>query len=134
MALAARAGAALVGALPFVMSPTVYHIIHVFSLLVLTGGAFYGFAGPAETKKKVMMFTGIASVLMLISGVGLMHKLGFAWVGWPLVKVVSWLGLSALAGIGYRKREKAPLFIAIILLLVLAALYAVYGLNPRNAG
>ncbi len=116
------------------MSPTFYHIIHVFSLIVLTGGAFYAFAGPPETRKKVMIFTGIASLLMLISGVGLMHKLGIAWVGWPLVKIVSWLGLSALAGIGYRKRDKAPVFITIILLLVMAALYAVYGLNPRNAG
>lgn len=109
------------------MSPSVYHILHLLSLIVLTGGTFYGFAGAPESRKKVMMFTGIASLLMLVSGVGLLHKmLGFTFPGWIIVKLVCWLGLSALAGIGYRKRNQAALFMSIVLALVFVALVMVY--------
>ncbi len=127
MALAERAGAALVGALIFRMSPTVYYIVHVFSVLVLTGFTFYAFAAPAETRKKVMMITGVASLLALVGGFGLLAKLhNNQFAPWVIVKIVCWLGLSGLAGIGYRKRDKAGLFMAVVLALVFVALYAVY--------
>lgn len=108
------------------MIPT-YYILHVFSILVLTGCTFYAFAAPAETRKKVMMITGIASVVALVAGFGLLARLyQNQFSAWVIVKLVAWLGLSALAGIGYRKRDKAPVFIGVILALVLAALVAVY--------
>ncbi|MCC5023106.1 MAG: hypothetical protein J6386_10095 [Candidatus Synoicihabitans palmerolidicus] len=108
------------------MSPAFYHVRHTLSLIVLTGGTFYGFAGEPESRKKVMIFTGIASVLMLVSGIDLLHKLQSGFPGWAIVKLVCWLGLSALAGIGYRPRGKAGLFMGIILALVFVALTMVY--------
>ena len=86
------------------MSPTVYHILHVVSLLTLYGGTFYAFAAPAETRKSTLMITGIASLIMLISGFGLLAKLQLGFPVWVMVKLVCWLGLSALGGIGYRRR------------------------------
>jgi hypothetical protein len=140
MALAAPPGLALVGALlshpP--MSLSFYHILHVFSLLVLTGYTFYAFAAPAEARKKVLIITGIASLLMFVSGLGLTTKLlgvgQGVWPVWVWIKLVAWLGLSALAGIGFRRRAAAPVLMAVALALVFVALYAVYGINPRNAG
>lgn len=109
------------------MSPTVYYILHVFSVLVLTGFTFYAFAAPAETRKKVMMVTGIASLLALVGGFGLLTKLyNNQFAPWVIVKIVCWLGLSAFAGFGYRKRDKAPVFMAVALALIFVALYAVY--------
>jgi CDP-diglyceride synthetase len=109
------------------MSPTVYYILHVFSLLVLTGYTFYAFAAPAETKKKVMMITGIASLVALISGFGLISKVyQNQFAAWMIVKLVCWLGLSALAGIGYRKRDKVCVFKTVAVALVLVAVVAVY--------
>ena len=109
------------------MSPTVYYILHVFSVLVLTGFTFYAFAAPAETRKKVMMITGIASLLALVGGFGLLTKLyNNQFAPWVIVKIVCWLGLSGLAGMGYRKRDKASVFITVALALVFVALYAVY--------
>lgn len=109
------------------MSPIVYQIIHVVSLLVLTGYTFYAFAAPAETRKKVLMVTGIASLLMLISGFGLISKLySNNFAGWMIVKIVCWLGLSALAGVGYRRRQKAKVFASVALALVFVAVYMVY--------
>ncbi len=108
------------------MSPTVYHIIHVLSLLVLFGGTFYAFAAPAETRKKTLMVTGIASLLMLISGVGLLHKMHYGFPVWAIVKVVCWLGLSALAGIGYRRRGIACTLKLIAFALAVVAVVMVY--------
>lgn len=127
MALAAGARPALVEGLILRMSPTVYSIVHVFSVLVLTGYTFYAFAAPAEKRKQVMMITGIASLLALVGGFGLLSKLyNNQFAPWVIVKIVCWLGLSALAGIGFRKREKAPVFMAVALALVFVAIFAVY--------
>ena len=120
------------------MSLSFYHILHVFSLLVLTGYTFYAFAAPAEARKKVLIITGITSLLMFVSGLGLTTKLlgvgQGVWPVWVWIKLVAWLGLSALAGIGFRRRAAAPVLMAVALALVFVALYAVYGINPRNAG
>lgn len=86
------------------MSPLFYYILHVISLLVLTGYTFYAFAAPPETKKKVMAITGIASLVALIAGFGLQAKVVGGFPGWLIVKMVCWFGLSGLAGMGYRKR------------------------------
>ena len=108
------------------MSPTFYHILHVISVLVLTGFTFYAFAAPAETRKRVMMITGIASLVALIAAFGLQAKLQIGWPGWLFVKIVCWLALSALAGIGYRKRESVQGLIYIALAAVVVAVLMVY--------
>lgn len=109
------------------MNPIIYYILHVFSILVLTGYTFYAFAAPAETKKKVMMITGIASLVALVSGFGLISKVyQNQFAAWMIVKVVCWLGLSALAGIGYRRRGAVCVLKTIASALVLVAVVAVY--------
>lgn len=110
------------------MSPVFYHVLHVISLLVLTGYTFFAFAGPVPaTKKKVMMLTGIASLLMLVSGVGLMHKLAYQWQGWVIVKIVIWLAISAFAGIAYRRPGARGVLSALSVLLLGVAVYLVYA-------
>ena len=109
------------------MSPTLYYVVHVFSVFVLTGYTFYAFAAPAESKKKVMMITGIASLLALIAGFGLLAKVhNNQFAPWVIVKIVCWLGLSALAGIGYRRRGAVCVLKAVALALVLVAVVAAY--------
>jgi hypothetical protein len=112
------------------MSLAFYQILHVLSLLVLTGGTFYAFAAPAETRKKVMITTGIASLLMFITGFGLITKVvGVGQGMWPLwvwVKMVAWLALSAMGGFAYRKRDRTCLLMAITGAVLFIALYAVY--------
>lgn len=109
------------------MTPTVYYIIHLVSLFVLFGYTFYAFAAPAETRKKVLMVTGIASLLVLISGYGLIAKVyQNHFQAWMIVKLVAWLGISALAGLGYRRRGKVAVFAGVAVVLALAAVWAVY--------
>jgi hypothetical protein len=108
------------------MSPLFYSIIHVVSVLILTGFTFYAFAAPAETRKRVMMITGIASLLVLIGGFGLQAKLQVGWPGWLIAKILLWLGLSALAGIGYRRRAAAGALSLVASVIVLVAVVLVY--------
>ncbi len=112
------------------MSPVIYQVIHLLSLLTLTAGAFYAFSGAPETKKKVLMITGIASVLMLVSGFGLLSKLhGNQVSSWVVLKFIAWLGVSALMGIGYRKRDKACLFMGLIGAFLFLGIFTVYYLR-----
>lgn len=108
------------------MSPTFYYILHVSSLLVLAGYTFYAFGAAQETKKRVMMITGIASVLALIAGFGLQAKLGYGFPGWLIVKLFCWLGLSALAGFGYRRRGAAGVLGVVAAAFALVAVIMVY--------
>lgn len=109
------------------MTPTTYYLIHLISLFVLFGYTFYAFAAPAETRKKVLMITGIASLLVVISGFGLISKLyQNNFQGWMFVKMGAWLGLSALAGFGYRRRGAAGVLAIVAILLAAVAVYMVY--------
>ena len=82
-----------------------YQLLHILSLIVLTAHTFMAFANPApENRKRTMMITGIAALLMFISGFGMLtiSKIPFA-TGWVIVKLFCLLGLSALAGFAYRQ-------------------------------
>jgi hypothetical protein len=108
------------------MSVTAYHILHLTGLVALIGYTFLAFAAPAETRKGVLALTGIASLVMLVSGIGLLHKMGLGFPAWAIVKLVCWLGLSALSGLAYRKREKVGLFIILALTFAVIAIATVY--------
>ena len=109
------------------MSPIFYYILHLVSLFVLAGYTFYAFAAPPETRKRVMMITGIASILALVAGFGLQAKLGHKLTeGWLIVKMVCWFFLSGLAGIGYRRRGATGALAVIAVALILTALVMVY--------
>jgi Mn2+/Fe2+ NRAMP family transporter len=108
------------------MSPTFYYILHVGATIVLAGYIFYAFAAPPETRKRVMMLTGIASLLAAVGGFGLQAKLGYGFPVWMIVKIVCWLGLSALAGMAYRRRDKVGVLMGVAVVLVVVALVMVY--------
>jgi hypothetical protein len=65
-------------------------------------------------------------VLALVGGFGLQAKLNLGFPGWLIVKLVCWLGLSALAGFGYRRRGAAGALAAVALILSFIAIVMVY--------
>lgn len=104
----------------------VLHILHIFSAIVLVATTFYACAGAPETRKKILMYSGIASLLVLLTGIRMWQGL-YGWAGgWVILKLVCWLGLSAFGGLAYRKREKAGLWIGLTLILTLTAVAMVY--------
>jgi uncharacterized membrane protein SirB2 len=105
-----------------------YYLLHVLSLIVLTAQTFMAFANPVpENRKRTMMITGIAALLMFVSGFALasIQKIPLS-SGWLIVKMVCWLGLSGLAGIAYRRPHVRGVLSKVALALVAIALFMVY--------
>lgn len=84
-----------------------YHFLHVFSIMVLTGATLYVAANPQKkSKKKMMILTGVLSLVALVGGSGMMAVMNYSWgTPWIIVKIVCWLALSAMAGMAYRKSK-----------------------------
>jgi hypothetical protein len=102
------------------------HVLHVAAAVTLIAFTFYGFAGAPQSRKMVMIVTGIATLLMLLTGVRLWQGM-YQWHGgWVIVKIICWLALAGMAGIGYRKRESAGFLMTVILGIATLALVMVY--------
>lgn len=111
------------------MNPTennALHVLHVLSAIALVGTTFFAFAGAPEARKRTLMWSGIASVLALLTGVRMWQALYHFSGGWVIVKLVCWIGLSALTGIAYKRRGAAGLLGVITVALAAVALYMVY--------
>jgi hypothetical protein len=112
------------------MNPQVYYVLHVVSVLLLTGFTFQAFAHPVpERRSKILKLTGILGVIVLVAGFGLIAKLGHSYTEpWIIMKFVAWLGMSATAGMAFRKPEKAgflTLFTSFWIILAVVAVYVV---------
>jgi hypothetical protein len=108
------------------MSITTYLILHLSSVFVLLGYTFYAFAAPAETRKRVLMITGIAALLVIVSGFAMLGRLHLGVPGWAVVKLVCLVGLASISGIAYRKRAMADLFMIVAFVLAITAVAMVY--------
>ena len=111
------------------MSPTLYSFLHVASAFLLVGYTFFIFASPklSENRRKAMMISGILSLVMLVGGFGLVARMyENTWHSFILIKLVCWIGLSAMAGLAFRKPQSVRTLAYMSRLLVLIAVWAVY--------
>lgn len=106
-----------------------YQVLHILSLIVLTAQTFMAFANPLpENRKRTMIITGVAGLLMFISGFGMLtvNKIPFAATPWIWVKMVCWLGVSAMAGLAYRKAHLRGTLSVVTMALLAVAIVMVY--------
>lgn len=109
------------------MNPLYYSILHVVGSFVLVAYTFSAFAKPEAARRGFhLMVTGLASLVVLVAGVGLLHKGGYGFPTWAMVKVGCWLLLSALAGAAFRRPSLASLFSLLAVALVTVAVYCAY--------
>jgi hypothetical protein len=104
-----------------VMSPAFYHIAHLVGLIFVFTG--FGALLSAETARSAMKWHGIGLVISLVSGFGLVAKLGLSYSSpWLIVKMALWLVLGFLPVLARRKvlPAKAVLLLAILTGAVLA--------------
>ena len=86
------------------MSIQLYQIIHIFSVIMMTAVTFAALAAPRpEGRRRSMMWSGILALLALISGFGMLARLGYGLPGWAVVKLACWLGLTMLTSLAYRQ-------------------------------
>ena len=107
---------------------TLLHIIHVASAMMLVAFTFLAFAADPSRRKFTLMWSGIASLLVLLTGIRMWQGgFGFAAAGWVFVKIVCWLLISALGGIGFRRRAAAGVFMGVTLLAAAIAIAMAYA-------
>jgi ABC-type transport system involved in cytochrome c biogenesis permease subunit len=103
------------------------HIVHVSAVLTLIAFTFYAFAAPPESRRKVLAITGLAFLIVALTGVRMWQGLyGFAPLGWVFVKIVCALGITGLVGLAYRRRSQTGLLMAVVLGLAILAIAMVY--------
>jgi hypothetical protein len=107
------------------MNAETYYLIHVVSLVLLAAFTFQVFA-KRENKKGMMMLTGILSLLALVGGFGLLAQLKHGFPVWVIIKLVCWLGLSAMAGLAFRKPGSIGTLKLLSIVLIAIAVWAVY--------
>jgi hypothetical protein len=114
----------------------VYKILHILGLLMIFSslGGVYVYVANGGTKasnnlrKKIAMFHGIGGLLVLVSGFGMLAKLGIIGMPlWVILKLIIWVSIGALLFIGYRSPSNAyQLWVLTIALGTLAAILAIY--------
>jgi hypothetical protein len=103
------------------------HIFHVSSVLLFIGATFFAFAAPPEAKKRVMMFSGIMALLVLLSGFRMWQsQFGMAIAGWIIVKFVCWAAIACFSGLAFRYRDKTALWITLTAILAIIAVAMAY--------
>jgi CDP-diglyceride synthetase len=127
-AFAIEAGGAGHQRAPIMARLQIYQVLHVCSVITLIAVVFSAFAAPRpERKKFVMMLSGIAALVALISAFGMISlKYGNHFSTWMIVKAVVWLAIAALPGVVFRRPELAKLLGWVTAGLILVAVLMVY--------
>ncbi len=105
----------------------IFYIIHVLSIASLFGTCIGACVLPTpENRRKMLMFSGIASLGAFVSGFGMQGMLHMGFPLWLLVKICCWLFLSAIVGVFFRSPEKRVVLMQISTAVVVIALTMVY--------
>lgn len=109
------------------MSLSFYQVVHALSVLLFVAFTFQAFAAPVPERRKFVMATsGLMSLVALVAGFGLAAKAGYGMPVWMIIKLVCWLGLSAIGGAAFRRPEKAGSLAFVGVVLVVVAVLSVY--------
>ncbi len=116
------------------MSAQFYNVLHILGILlafVALGGATLraaaGTSDDAPGRKLALATHGGALLVILVSGFGMLAKLGLGFPTWVWLKLVIWLLIGAAIAVVRRMPRQATVFwFAIPLLGAAAAYLAIY--------
>ncbi len=113
------------------MSPSLYKVLHILGVLLafgaLGGMILQAMNGSREKSKLAGITHGIALLLILISGFGMLAKLSYGFPIWVILKIVIWLLIGGSIALIRRMPQHATIFWwAMPLLGAFAAYLAIY--------
>ena len=98
------------------------HVFHLFSVFLLVGVTFAAFAAPQlENRRRSLMWSGLFSLFVVISGFAQLGIMGAGFPGWAIVKLLCWLVLSVVAGIVFRKPNQITAWLVVSLVAIFVA-------------
>ncbi len=107
------------------MDVTTYKVLHVAGvlLLFLSLGAILS---SGSGRKGWVICHGVGLALLLVSGFGMLARLGihWPWPGWILMKVAAWLLLGAAVAAIRRLPDARGILTVLVVLIGVAAGYA----------
>ena len=115
------------------MSLMFYKVLHIIGILMLflsIGGAIIRASIDQKSEKLekfVLMNHGIALIIIVIAGFGMLAKLGMVFTGWVVVKIIIWLLMGALIlPIKKMPEKRAVWWFTALILGSIAAFMALY--------
>jgi uncharacterized membrane protein SirB2 len=109
------------------MSYEIYKVIHLVSLITLVACLAVNFF--SETPRKLTRIGSmVASLLLMVAGMGLLARTRIGWPSWVIAKMVIWLILAVSAPMMAKrlKDNKGQGFVAVLVMLVVAISLAVF--------
>jgi hypothetical protein len=111
-----------------------FHLTGIMMVFLALGGAMVhaingGAKATNQWRKGVGITHGIGIVLILVSGFGMLARLGihWPWPAWIIIKMVIWLVIGILTAFIYRLGSAGKsLWYATILLGIVAAILALF--------
>ena len=119
------------------MSEEIYRLMHYLSVLIWVAGAStLFFSHGTQNIKKAKIAVGVASLLILVGGMGLIiralgltHGSDVSWPWWIKLKLIIWFMVAVATPILYKRISPDKRVLAGILLMLLvftAVILAVY--------
>ncbi len=106
------------------MDPIIYKIIHLIGISALALG-MGGMLAGGPNRKPFAILQGIALLVMLITGFGMVAKFHYGFQSFVIVKIVLWLVIGMMPFI--IRKLKLPLGASLALSLTLVGLLAWLG-------
>jgi hypothetical protein len=106
------------------MDPITYKIIHLIGISALALG-MGGMLAGGPNRKPFAILQGVALLVMLITGFGLLAKLKLGFPSFAIAKLVIWLVIGAMPVIV--RKLKLPLVATIVISLTLVGIMAWLG-------
>ncbi len=107
-----------------------FHLLGIFMTFLSLGGLLlYAINGGTKEqntwRKPVAITHGVGVLLLLVSGFGMLARLGMFWPlpGWTVVKLVIWLIFGGMTALIYKGPDAGKTWWFIVLLLGLIAAY-----------
>lgn len=115
-----------------IMTYAFYKVIHIVSIVLFFVLYMSASLKSKQSIKKEIIFTGVALLLILVSGFGLVAKIGIAhgssWPYWIMLKLMIWavIGMSGHIVLKRYFEKSGKVFWIFMLLLLLASYLANY--------